>query len=213
MKQFDLRLYLVTDSNLTKGKSLEHIVEQAVLGGVTMVQLREKEADTKDFYHTALRLKKCLSKYKIPLIINDRIDIALACDAEGIHIGQNDMPCDIARKILGPNKIIGLSVDSIDDVKAANTMDIDYIGISPIFNTPTKSNTAPPFGLEGVKKAMLLTHHPAITIGGIQIHNAKEVMQTGVNGIAVVSAIISAEQPQLAAKELLNIINTNIKTL
>lgn len=213
MKQLDLSLYLVTDSSLTKTKSLEYIVEQAVLGGVTMVQLREKQASTKDFYNTAISLKKCLSSYNIPLIINDRIDIALACDADGIHIGQDDMPCDIARELIGPNKIIGLSVDSIEDVIAANTMDIDYIGISPIFNTPTKVNTAPPFGLEGVKQAMQLTHHPAITIGGIQIHNAKEVMQTGVNGIAVVSAIICADQPRVAAKELSNIIKTNIKTL
>ncbi|WP_010257256.1 thiamine phosphate synthase [Myroides injenensis] len=213
MKQFDLSLYLVTDSILTKGKSLEYIVEQAVLGGVTMVQLREKEANTKDFYNTAIRLKKCLSYYNIPLIINDRIDIALACDAAGVHIGQNDMPCDIARKLLGPYKIIGLSVDCIEDVKAANAMDIDYIGISPIFNTPTKSNTASPFGIEGVKQAMKLTNHPAITIGGIQNQNAKEVIQTGVNGIAVVSAIISSEEPQLAAKELSNIIKTNRKTL
>lgn len=137
MKLFDLSLYLVTDRSLSLGRSLESVVAQAVEGGVTMVQLREKDCSTLEFYEQAILLKKCLHPYNIPLIINDRLDIALACDAEGLHIGQSDMPYDIARKLFGRDKIIGLSVECIQDAVNANELDVDYIGISPVFGTPT----------------------------------------------------------------------------
>lgn len=204
--KIDLSLYLVTDSELAGGRGIEEVVEAAVHGGVTVVQLREKEASTRCFYEQAVRLKQILKPYGIPLIINDRLDIALACDAEGIHIGQSDMPYEIVRKLMGKDRIIGLSVEKLEDVYTANELDIDYIGISPVFGTPTKTDTLVPFGLEGVRKVMSLSRHPSVGIGGINKENAKAIIRSGANGIAVVSAIMSAIDPESAAKELLSII-------
>jgi thiamine-phosphate pyrophosphorylase len=207
MKAFDLSLYLVTDRTLSLGRSLEYVVEEAVKGGVTMVQLREKKSSSKEFYEQAIILKKCLKPYNIPLIINDRLDIALACDADGLHIGQNDLPCHLVRKLFGKNKIIGLSVESVQDALDANESDVDYIGISPVFNTSTKIDTAPSLGLEGVSEINKISRFPSVAIGGINKTNAAGVMQAGAGGIAVVSAIMSAESPREAALELKHIIS------
>ena len=206
MAIFDLSLYLVTDRTLCHTRSLETIVREAVEGGVTMVQLREKHASSKEFYEIANRIKKVLHPYRVPLIINDRLDIAIACDADGLHIGQNDLPYEVARKILGKGKIIGLSVENIQDAIDANALDVDYIGISPVFGTPTKTDTALPLGLEGVKTIAEISKHPTVGIGGLNIHNSKEVMDAGADGIAVVSAIMSANHPGNAASELINLI-------
>jgi len=207
MKPFDLSLYLVTDRSLTLGRSLEEIVSEAVKGGVTMVQLREKDSTTKEFYQLAIALKKQLSPFKIPLIINDRLDIALACNAEGLHIGQHDMPYEVARHWLGKDKIIGLSVENTDDVLIANQLDIDYIGISPVFGTPTKTDTAPALGLAGVNKISKISRHPSVGIGGINSSNAADIILNGADGIAVVSAIMSADNPQKEAEKLIHIIH------
>lgn len=206
MKLFDLSLYLVTDRSLSLGRSLESVVAQAVEGGVTMVQLREKDCSTLEFYEQAILLKKCLHPYNIPLIINDRLDIALACDADGLHIGQSDMPYDIARKLLGRDKIIGLSVECIQDAVNANELDVDYIGISPVFGTPTKTDTAPALGLNGVQEIVKISRHPAVGIGGINKTNAAEIISAGAEGISVVSAIMSAIDPKESALELKSII-------
>jgi len=205
----DLSLYLVTDRSLALGRPLEQVVEQAVKGGVTIVQLREKEASSKDFYELAIKLKKLLTPYHIPLIINDRLDIALACDADGLHIGQNDLPYPIARKLLGKEKIIGLSVENSQDTLNANLLDVDYIGISPVFNTQTKTDTAAQIGLEGVQEITKLSRHPSVGIGGINLTNATDILKAGVNGLSVVSAIMSAADPEQAAKQLKAIINKN----
>jgi thiamine-phosphate pyrophosphorylase len=204
--KFDLGLYLVTDRTLSLGRSIEEIVEASVQGGVTMVQLREKDCTTREFYQLAVRLKDILRPYDVPLIINDRLDIALACDAEGLHIGQSDMPYSIARKLLGKDRIIGLSVESMEDAVEANNLDVDYIGISPVFGTPTKTNTATPFGLNGVREVMAISKHPSVAIGGINLTNTAEIMKAGANGIAVVSAIMSAANPKQAAQELKQLI-------
>lgn len=201
---FDLSLYLVTDRPLSLGRKMEWIVEEAVKGGVTMVQLREKECSTREFIDLAILLKRQLAPYQVPLIINDRVDVALAADADGIHIGQSDMPYDVARRLLGREKIIGLSVENMDQVYEANHFDVDYIGISPVFNTPTKTDTATPFGLEGISQVMAISKHPAVGIGGINAENASAIMQAGANGIAVVSAICSANSPREAAFALKN---------
>lgn len=212
MKDFDLSLYLVTDRSLSLGRPLEYIVEEAVKGGVTMVQLREKDCSSHDFYQLAAGLKKVLAHYKVPLIINDRLDIALAVDADGLHIGQSDLPWQVARRLLGPDKIIGLSVETEEQACLANELDVDYIGVSPVFATPTKTDTFQPFGLEGLRKACQLCKHPAVAIGGINTANAAAIMEQGAQGIAVVSAISSALNPDLAAKELKKKIQ-NIKTI
>lgn len=202
MINFDLSLYLVTDRTLSMGRSLSYIVEEAVLGGVTIVQLREKDCSSREFYELAVQLKKLLKQYHIPLIINDRLDIALASDADGLHIGQGDLPWDIARKILGREKIIGLSVENLQQAYDANNMDIDYIALSPVYCTTTKTDTNQPLGLDGVKEISLVTRHPAVAIGGLNRGNAAEVLKSGASGIAVVSAIVSSPNPRQAAKEL-----------
>lgn len=206
MKPFDPTLYLVTDRTLARGRPLEFVVEQAVKGGVTMVQLREKECSVREFIMLAIKMKKLLLGYNIPLIINDRPDVAIASDADGLHIGQNDIPYNIARKLLGKDKIIGLSVENTRQAAEANSLDVDYIGLSPVFVTPTKTDTAPPLGLEGVRKIAALSKHKMVGIGGINSLNAADVIKAGVHGVAVVSAIMAADDPFLAAQEILHAI-------
>jgi thiamine-phosphate pyrophosphorylase len=206
MPDLDLSLYLVTDRSLSKGRSTQFIVEEAVKGGVSVVQLREKNLSTKDFYNEALQIKQLLKPLNIPLIINDRLDIALAIDADGLHIGQNDLPYKIARAFLGKNKIIGLSVENIQQAKDANSIDVDYIGLSPVFSTDTKTDISLPLELKGVKEIAKLTRHKTVAIGGINKTNAAEVIGSGADGIAVVSAIVSHANPEAAAMELRNII-------
>ncbi|MCT4613892.1 MAG: thiamine phosphate synthase [Marinifilaceae bacterium] len=207
MKQLDLSLYLVTDQDLSMGRSHEEIAEQAVKGGVSIVQLREKNISSLEFYNLAHSLKKCLDQYNIPLIVNDRLDIALAVDAAGLHIGQSDIPYKVARTLLGPDKIIGLSVESIEEARLANELDVDYIGISPVFSTQTKSDIKVPFKLEGVREIASFTKHKTVAIGGINLSNAADIIKAGADGLAVVSAIVSADSPQQAAIELKTIID------
>jgi thiamine-phosphate pyrophosphorylase len=201
MKDY-LKLYLVTDRELSLGRSLEEVVSEAVKGGVTVVQLREKDASTGEFIELARRLMKLLKPLRIPLIINDRVDVALAVDADGVHIGQSDMSYEDARRLLGPDKIIGLSVENFKDIEAANALDVDYIGISPVYGTPTKTDTAEPFGLEGLRKAVQMSVHPTVAIGGMNASTIAEVMAAGTDGVAVVSAICSAENIRKATSDL-----------
>lgn len=206
MKREQLALYLVTDRGIAAGRDMEEIVLDAVRGGVTMVQLREKDCATKEFVELGCRLKAALAPYGVPLIINDRVDVALACGADGVHIGQSDMPYAIARRLMGPDAIIGLSVESMEQVLEANLMDVDYIGVSPVFGTPTKTDTAAPFGLDGLREAVRLSEHPAVAIGGMNARMAAPVMECGADGIAVVSAIVGAESPYEAAHGLYEIV-------
>lgn len=210
MNKDDLKLYLVTDSTLSLGRPIEDVVACAVKGGVKVVQLREKTASTLDFYNLAVRLKNSLKETGVPLIINDRIDIALAVDADGIHIGQSDMPYDVARKILGKGKIIGLSCDNDEQLLAANNLDVDYVAVQA-FGTTTKVDANHPIGLEGVKHARVLTKHPLVAIGGIHLKNAFDVSFAGADGIAVVSEIMSAQDPVKASNALLSEIENGIR--
>ena len=206
---FDLSLYLVTDRPLSGGRDMAWIVREAAAGGVTMVQLREKECSTAEFIALARELKRALQPLGIPLIINDRVDVALAVDADGVHIGQSDMPYDVARRLLGPDKIIGLSVETMEEVIAANALDVDYIGISPVYATPTKTDTLAPFGLEGIEEVMRLSRHRCVAIGGMNRDTIGEVIARGVEGVAVVSAIVAADSPREASEELAAIIRRN----
>lgn len=197
-----LKLYLVTDTPSAKGKDVEDIVLEAVKGGVTMVQLREKSLDTDAFVRRAVRLKAILAPFGVPLIINDRVDVALASGADGVHIGQSDMAYEDARRLLGSGSIIGLSVENMEQILAANELEVDYIGVSPVFPTPTKTDTAQPFGLEGLRQAVHISRHPAVAIGGMNLQTAGSAAACGAAGIAVVSAIMGAEDPCTAASEL-----------
>ena len=204
-------LYLVTDRRLCKDKSVEEIVLQAVKGGVSYVQLREKEMSTRDFVEEALRIKKSLTPHKVPLIINDRVDVALACGADGVHIGQEDMPYDLARRLLGPKAIIGLSVETWEDVIASQALDVSYIGVSPVFATPTKTDTKGVWGLEGLSRIKAFSRYPLVAIGGIHEANIREVIEAGAPCIAVVSAICSSPDPETAAGRLARLINAALK--
>ena len=182
------------------------VVRQAIEGGVIYVQLREKKAYTRMFLEQARKIKRILEPSGVPLIINDRVDIALAVKAQGVHLGQNDMPVTIARKILGPEAIIGLSVETWEDVEAAQHLNVNYIGISPVFETPTKTDTKGSWGLEGVKKIKAFSRHPLVAIGGLNRTNIRDVVLAGADCVAVVSAICVAENPYEASKELNEII-------
>lgn len=199
-----LRLYLVTDRALSLGRDLEWVVGEAVKGGVSMVQLREKDMDTRGFIGLGSRLLRLLRPLGVPLIINDRVDVALAVDADGVHIGQSDMPYETARRLLGPDKIIGLSVENMDELRQAESLDVDYVAVSPVYSTATKTDTAAPFGLDGLREAVRLTRHPVVAIGGMNENTAPAVFAAGADGIAVVSAICSAPDPAAASARLLS---------
>ncbi|VFQ44939.1 thiamine phosphate synthase [Desulfoluna butyratoxydans] len=198
----DYTLYLVTDRSLSRGRSTLEVVRSAVSGGVTCVQLREKEASTRTFIEEARAIKVLLDDKGIPLIINDRVDVALAVGAAGVHLGQSDMHIRDARRLLPPEALIGISAESLEDALAAERGGADYIGVSPVFATPTKTDTALPLGLDGVRKIRSAVGIPVVGIGGIGLANAAEVMMAGADGIAVVSAIVAADDPQKAAKAL-----------
>ena len=202
----DYSLYLVTDRSLSKGRSNRQIVEAAVAGGITCVQLREKQCGTREFIEEALHLKPLLRDRRIPLIINDRLDVALAVEADGVHLGQSDMPITMARKIAGSSLIIGISAESTDDALRAEQEGADYIGISPVFATPTKTDTAAPLGLAGVNKIRGLVDIPLVGIGGINQDNAASVIGAGADGVAVVSAIVSADDPTEATRTLKSLV-------
>ena len=199
-------LYLVTDRRLCGGKPLEEVITGAVKGGVAYLQLREKDVSTRFFVEEAKRIKKLLEPYKIPLIINDRVDVALACSADGVHIGHDDMPYEIVRKLMGQKAIIGLSVEIWEDVEASQKLDVSYIGVSPVFSTPTKTDTKEPWGLKGLSKIKAYSRHPLVAIGGINESNVTEVVKAGADCIAVVSAICAAPDPEMAARNINNLI-------
>lgn len=198
----DYSLYLVTDRRFIGEKPLKKAVEEAIIGGVTLVQIREKSASTREFYNVALEVKQVTDHYNVPIIINDRIDIAQAIDADGVHLGQSDMPLSIARKILGDKKIIGISTGTIEEALEAESGGADYIGIGTIFNTGTKKDTDNPLGVSGLKKVYDSVNIPAVAIGGINHDNFKDILSTGVDGIAVVTAILRSKDITSAAKHL-----------
>ena len=206
MKNIDLSLYLVTDKSDDVEKFLKTI-EEGIKGGVSVVQIREKTADTLDFYNLALKVKKITNQYNVPLIINDRVDVALAIDADGVHVGQSDMPCDVTRKLVGPDKIVGVSAATIDEAKKAENDGADYIGTGAVFPTATKDD-APKITKKDLKEVVDSINIPVVAIGGINLENASELKDTGIKGLSVVSAIMSSEDPKKSAEKLLNIFNS-----
>ena len=200
-------LTYVTDDRIVDDSVFFAILENSLKGGASMVQLREKGLNTRHFYDRAVRAKKLCVQYQVPLIINDRLDIALAVDASGLHLGQKDLPIQIARKHLGLHKIIGLSVSNEQQVQESNTLNVDYIGVSPVFGTATKTkDLGQPLGLEGLRMISKLSNKPIVSIGGIDKSNAAAVIENGSSGIAVVSAISKAIDVKAATEELKKIV-------
>jgi thiamine-phosphate pyrophosphorylase len=198
-------IYLVTDQRACMGKPIESVVLDAIKAGVSYIQLREKDASSRLFLKRAMALKSILKPGGIPLIINDRVDIALAVNADGVHLGQSDMPYEHARRLMGPDAIIGLSVETWEDVEEAEGLDVNYLGVSPVFATPTKTDTKDPWGLEGLEKISNYSRHPLVAIGGLSELNIQKVIKAGANAIALVSAICSAKDTFTAAKELVKL--------
>ena len=194
-------LYLITDRKVLGGKELLDCIEDAIKGGVTLVQLREKNINTFDYYNLALKVKELVRKYGIPLIINDRVDIALAVDAEGVHLGPEDLPIAAARKLMGRDKIIGASANCIEEALDFQRQGADYLGVGALFPTKTKGNTehVTLTQLKAIKEAV---HIPIVGIGGISIENAASVKAAGVDGIAVASGILGSENIVEAARRL-----------
>jgi thiamine-phosphate pyrophosphorylase len=201
-KEFPYRLYLVTDEKACLGRDLIKITEAAVQGGVDLVQLREKDLGENEFIQKALRLKEMLDRYQVPLIINDNLNVAKACGAAGIHVGNSDRsPVDI-RSEWRAHYMIGYSIEEQSQVTSAAASHADYLGISPVFHTPTKTDTITEWGLEGVRKIRTLCSKPLVAIGGIKSENAFAVMSAGADCLAVVSAICSAPDPARAAETI-----------
>lgn len=198
-RNVDYTLYLVTDRRLMSSKTVEESVERAVEGGASVVQLREKDCTSREFYELALRVKRITAPRNVPLIINDRIDICLAADADGVHLGQKDLPCGEARKILGNNKIIGVSAALPEEAIRAQNDGADYLGVGAVFPTGTKSDTRPvtPEVIREIRAAVTI---PFVVIGGIDAVNIGGLYGLGINGAAVVSAIVSKKDVASAAR-------------
>lgn len=197
----DWRLYVVTDAGLSRGRAHRAVIEAAIAGGATVVQYREKHASTRQMIVEAQELRELTRRAGVPLIVNDRVDVALAVDADGVHVGQDDMPVALARRLIG-NKLLGVSAHSLSEALQAVSDGADYLGVGPIFATTTKPDAASPIGLDGLRAIRQYVSIPVVAIGGISQANATEVMRAGADGIAVVSAVVAADDVTAAARQL-----------
>lgn len=206
MRKIDYSLYLVTDRKQPAPGTFEKVVEEALKGGATLVQLREKEGDTGLLYERAVKLKQITKAYHVPLIIDDRIDIMMAADADGVHLGQSDMPAALARKLIGPDKIMGVSAGTLEEAVKAEKDGADYLGVGAMFPTATKKDadiTTP----ETLRKIMDTVHIPVVTIGGMNEKTIPLFKGYGLSGFAVVSAIMASRESEKAARKLKRIID------
>ena len=200
--RLDPTLYLVTDPHLGGGRALLEIVAAAVAGGVTLVQLRDKEAEGRALLEQARALKAVLDPAGVPLLINDRIDIALSAGAAGCHVGQSDLPAEEARALLGPDAILGTSLDAVEQARAVDPEHLDYVAYGPFATTATKVDAGPPIGASGFAAVRALTALPLVAIGGLREANLGAAIAAGADGVAVVSAIMAAPDPEAASRRL-----------
>lgn len=198
----DYSLYLCTDRRLMTSPTIEASVESALRGGTTVIQLREKDCSSREFYELGLRVKKITERYNAPLIINDRVDIALAVGAAGVHVGQGDLPCKVVREIVGPDMIVGVSAATLEEAVRAEQDGADYLGVGAMYATATKTDTRP-VSMEELLKIRAAVKIPIVVIGGINQQTLGNFKGTGVDGLAVVSAIVAQPDPEAAARELL----------
>lgn len=198
----DYSLYLCTDRRLMTSPTIEASAESALRGGTTVIQLREKDCSSREFYELGLRVKKITERYNAPLIINDRVDIALAVGAAGVHVGQGDLPCKVVREIVGPDMIVGVSAATLEEAVQAEEDGADYLGVGAMYATATKTDTRP-VSMEELLKIRAAVKIPIVVIGGINKQTLGNFKGTGVDGLAVVSAIVAQPDPEAAARELL----------
>lgn len=200
----DFNLYLITDRGNTRGRELSVVIEEALKGGVRAVQLREKDLSSRDLYATAYEMRKLTSSYGARLFINDRADIALAVDADGVHLGASSMPVHRARKVLGKGRMIGVSCHNMVSALSAQEKGADFITFGPVFFTPSKAAYGDPVGVGKLADIIELLKIPVFALGGINQGNISQIVEAGGDGIALISAILAADDPQGAAKNLLS---------
>jgi thiamine-phosphate pyrophosphorylase len=198
----DWSVCLVTDRRAAGGRDLLDIVRAAVTGGATLIQLRDKDASTREMLDLGRAMLEITRSAGVPLIVNDRIDVALALDADGVHVGQDDMPADITRNLIGPDRILGVSAETVAQAQAAEDSGADYLGVGTVFATPSKADAGAPIGLDGLRAIAQISSVPILAIGGITADNAASIREAGAHGVAVISAIVSAHDPQAAARTL-----------
>jgi thiamine-phosphate pyrophosphorylase len=199
----DWRLCFIADSEAAAGRDFLQLIGEAVDGGATIVQLRGKKRTSREFLEVGIKAVRLLRPKKIPLIINDRVDIALACEADGVHLGQDDMPLPYARRILGRDRIIGISVATSAEAEAAEKDGADYVGAGPVFGTLSKKDIGPLLGLEGLRLIREKVKIPILAIGGISVTNVADAISAGADGVAVISAITAAANSKKAAAEII----------
>ncbi len=195
-----LKLYLVTDRYLCGKLGPIDTVKQAVMGGVTCVQLRDKDCTTDELIQYGKHIKEFLDHKNIPLIVNDNLEAAIQIGASGIHVGQSDMKVSDIRDIIGSSMIVGLSCENLEQARLVDSKDVDYIGISPLFTTPTKQNHSTPIGMQGLSDMVELLDLPCVAIGGIKVEHCREIFSRGASGVAVISAICGQPSPKIAAR-------------
>jgi len=197
------RLYVITDERVSRGRSHLQVAEAAILGGADVLQLRDKESSSGRLFQVAMQLRKLTREAKVPLIVNDRLDIALAADADGVHVGQADLPASVARSILGPGRILGVSAETVAEAVAAAEDGADYLGVGPVFEARgTKPDAGLPLGLELIAEIRRHCRLPIVAIGGINAENARRVRDAGADAVAVISAVSSADDIAQAARRL-----------
>jgi thiamine-phosphate pyrophosphorylase len=202
------RLYVITDERVSRGRSHLQVAEAAILGGADVIQLRDKTTSGGRLYRVALQLRKLANEAKVSFIVNDRLDIALASDADGVHVGQGDLPASVVRKIMGPGKVLGVSADTVEEARMAEKDGADYLGVGPVFEArETKSDAGEPLGLELIAKIRRQCRLPIVAIGGIKAENARLVQEAGADAAAVISAIVAADDIAQAARQLKDLLS------
>ena len=196
----ELKLYLVTDSDILRGRDFYNCIEEALKGGVTMLQLREKNASGKEFLEKAIKLRELTKKYNVKFIINDRVDIAMLCDADGVHVGQSDIPANKVRELIGEDKIVGVSARTVEEALTAKENGADYLGVGAMFTTRTKLD-AKSVSIEKLKEIKERVELPLVAIGGLSLSNIDKLKECNVDGYAVVSAILGAENIKLECEK------------
>lgn len=201
MRKLDLSLYVISGQCFTRDRTILTVMKEALLGGATVIQLREKNMTAREMVEVGTKLQIMAREYGAKFIINDCVDVALAIDADGVHLGQDDLPVSMARAILGPKKIIGLSTHCLEQVLAASSLPLDYLGVGPVFTTPTKPD-AQPVGLELVSNASRQLKLPFVAIGGIDETNVAQVLAAGAKNVAVIRAVVAADDVAEATRRL-----------
>jgi thiamine-phosphate pyrophosphorylase len=199
-------VYVLTDRRACPERALVDVVRAAVRGGATVVQLRDKGASTRQMIDLGRALLQVTRPAGVPLIVNDRADVALAIDAEGVHVGQDDMPAPLARQIIGPGRILGVSAGTVDEARRAVRDGADYLGVGDVYGTPTKADAGVPIGVDGLAEIVRAVAIPVVAIGGITHDNAPAAIEAGAAGVAVISAVFGSADPEAAARRLVAIV-------